>query len=48
MSRLPMAAERLALTASGQVRYTLKSPCRDGTMHLVLEPLEQSWLLACG
>ncbi len=48
VTRLPVAAERLALTASGQVRYTLKTPYRDGTTHLVLEPLEQSWLLACG
>ena len=35
-----MATERLALTASGQVRYTLKTPYRDGTTHIVLEPLE--------
>ncbi len=27
----PVASERLALTASGQVRYTLKTPYRDGT-----------------
>ena len=31
MSRPPVASERLALTASGQVRYTLKTPYRDGT-----------------
>jgi len=31
VSRPPVAAERLALTASGQVRYTLKTPCRDGS-----------------
>lgn len=31
---------RLALTASGQVRYTLKTPYRDGTTHIVLEPLD--------
>ena len=35
-----MATERLALTPSGQVRYALKSPYRDGTTHLVLEPLD--------
>lgn len=35
-----MASERLALTSSGQVRYALKTPYRDGTTHLVLEPLE--------
>ncbi len=40
MSRPPVASERLALSASGQVRYTLKTPYRDGTTHVVLEPLE--------
>ena len=35
-----MASERLALTASGQVRYTLKTPYRDGTTHILLEPLD--------
>jgi Putative transposase len=35
-----VASERLALTASGQVRYTLKTPYRDGTTHIVLEPLD--------
>ena len=33
-----MAGERLALTPSGQVRYPLKTPYRDGTTHIVLEP----------
>jgi hypothetical protein len=32
------SSERLALTASGQVRYTLKTPYRDGSTHIVLEP----------
>ena len=27
----------MALTASGQVRHTLKAPYRDGTTHIVLE-----------
>ena len=40
VSRPPVAAERLALTSSGQVRYTLKTPYRDGTTHIVLEPLD--------
>jgi len=40
MSRPPVASERLALTASGHVRYTLKTPYRDGTTHIVLEPLD--------
>jgi hypothetical protein len=33
VSRPPVASERLALTASGQVRYALKTPYRDGTTH---------------
>ena len=40
MSRPPVAEDRLALTASGQVRFTLKTPYRDGTTHIVLEPLD--------
>ena len=40
VSRPPVASERLALTASGHVRYTLKTPYRDGTTHIVLEPLD--------
>jgi hypothetical protein len=38
VSRPPVASERLALTGSGQVRYALKTPYRDGTTHIVLEP----------
>lgn len=40
VSRPPVAEERLALTAQGQVRYCLKTPYRDGTTHIVLEPLD--------
>jgi Putative transposase len=40
VSRPPRACERLALSASGDVRYTLKTPYRDGTTHIVLEPLD--------
>ena len=40
ISRPPVATERLPLTASGDVRYTLKTPYRDGTTHIVLEPLD--------
>lgn len=29
----------MALTSSGQVRYTLKTPYRDGSAHIVVEPL---------
>jgi hypothetical protein len=40
VSRPPIAVERLALTSSGQVRYQLKTPYRDGTTHIVLDPLD--------
>ena len=39
VSRPPVATERMALTSCGQVRYQLKTPYRDGTTHLVIEPL---------
>jgi hypothetical protein len=38
VSRPAVAEERLDLTAQGQVRYRLKTPYRDGTTHMVLEP----------
>ncbi len=34
-----MANVRLALTGRGDVRYRLQTPYRDGTTHIVLEPL---------
>ena len=37
---LASATGRLTLTAQGQVRYTLKTPYRDGTTHGVFEPLD--------
>jgi hypothetical protein len=40
VSRPPVSVERLALTAQGQVRYRLKTPYRDGTTHIVLEPVD--------
>jgi len=33
-------AGRLSLTARGLVRYTLKTPYRDGTTHVIFEPLD--------
>ncbi len=36
----------MALTASGHVRYGLKTPYRDGTTHIVLEPLDLMGRLA--
>jgi hypothetical protein len=35
VSRPPVAVDRMGLTASGQVRYALKTPYRDGTTHIV-------------
>jgi hypothetical protein len=40
VSRPPVSVERLALTAQRQVRYRLKTPYRDGTTHIVLEPVD--------
>jgi hypothetical protein len=40
VGRPPVAVERMALTSSGHVRYTLKTPYRDGTTQIVLEPLD--------
>src|SRR5690606_32880128 len=40
VSRPPVSTERMALTSSGHVRYSLKTPYRDGTTHIVLEPLD--------
>jgi hypothetical protein len=30
----------MALTNQGNIRYTLKTPYRDGTTHIILEPLD--------
>jgi hypothetical protein len=40
VSRPPVSVERLSLTTQGQVRYCLKTPYRDSTTHIVLEPLD--------
>jgi len=40
IARPPIATGRLSLTSQGQVRYTLKTPYRDGTTHVVFEPLD--------
>jgi len=40
VSRPPVCTERMALSSTGHVRYSLKTPYRDGTTHIVLEPLE--------
>jgi hypothetical protein len=38
VSRPPVATGRLSLTEGGYVRYTLKTPYRDGTTHAIFEP----------
>ena len=38
ISRPAIASERLALMDGGRIRYTLKTPYRDGTTHVVFEP----------
>jgi hypothetical protein len=40
ISRPPVAAHRLSLTASGKISVELKTPYRDGTTHVVFEPLD--------
>jgi len=40
VSRPAVAEERLALTERGDVRLQLKTAYRDGTTHVVLEPLD--------
>jgi len=40
LARPAIATGRLSLTSQGQVRYTLKTPYRDGTTHVVFEPLD--------
>ena len=38
--RPPIAQERLEETATGKLRYSLKKAWRDGTVALVLDPLD--------
>jgi hypothetical protein len=40
VSRPAVAEERLALTERGDVHLQLKTPYRDGSTHIVLEPLD--------
>jgi hypothetical protein len=32
--------KRLSLTANESIRYQLKTPCRNGTTHVIFEPLD--------
>ena len=40
IARPALATGRLSVTAQGLVRYTLKTPYRDGTSHVMFEPLD--------
>ncbi len=40
ITRPALAEGRLSLTPQGRVRYTLKTPYRDGTTHVVFAPLD--------
>ena len=35
-----MAIERLSLTPQDNFKYSLKTPYRDGTTHVIFEPLD--------
>jgi hypothetical protein len=40
IGRPVLSAQRLSLTAGGKVRYQLKTPWRNGTTHVMYEPLD--------
>ena len=40
VSRPAISEKRLSLTPHGNVRYELKTPYRDGTTHVIFEPLD--------
>ncbi len=40
ISRPAVSEQRLSLTPNGDVRYQLKTPHRDGTTHVIFEPLD--------
>ena len=40
ISRPALSEKRLSLTSGGKVRYQLKTPYRDGTTHVIFEPLD--------
>lgn len=40
ISRPAISERRLSLTSNGLVRYQLKAPYRDGTTHVLFEPLD--------
>jgi hypothetical protein len=40
IARPAVSAKRLSMTRNGQVRYELKTPWRNGTTHVIFEPLD--------
>ena len=40
VSRPAVSEKRMALTPNGKIRYQLKTPYRDGTTHVIFEPLD--------
>ena len=40
IARPPVSEQRLSLTPTGKVRYELKTPFRNGTTHVIFEPLD--------
>lgn len=40
IARPAISEKRLSLTARGKVRYARKTPYRDGTTHVIFEPLD--------
>ena len=40
IARPPVSTKRLSLTVEGNIRYELKTPYRDGTTHIIFEPLD--------
>lgn len=40
ITRPAVSEKRLSLTPNGSIRYQLKTPYRDGTTHVIFEPLD--------
>ena len=40
IARPAVSTERFSLTNQGHIRYALKTPYRDGTTHVIFEPLD--------
>jgi len=40
IARPPVSEQHLSITRNGRVRYELKTPWRDGTTHVIFEPLD--------